>query len=363
MLQSYVPPMNKQSMKIVDELKEEVQRTGSKPTSNATHILSYRIMAMLLESIIDCNESDIDPQFLPMAEKGDQLVCSRLSQPLNMIPFIYNLTQDAKQLKVHVNFLRDEARKLVEKRLAKLKSGDFNANVSKPVLIDALINDHESKDTETSLEDIVDEVVTFLAAGWDTTTWTATVALMMLGHYPDVQEKVYQEIKATINDIETLTMAETMKLKYMECVINETMRLFPLVTIHGRRVEVDVNVNIDGRCVEIPVGSQIIIDSELLHKNPRYWSDPERFIPERFLPENSIDRDPYAFMPFSAGPRNCIGKAFGIMEDKIILAHILNSFEVSSPDPIDKIKWNTVGIARRTYEPIRFQFKLRNNGK
>lgn len=364
MLQSYVPSMNKQSIKIVEEIKSELARNRSNLVENTTHIISDRIMAMLLETVIDCNDGDIDPQFTKMAEKGDGMMCDRLIKPWNLVPWIYYWFGNGKEYYEMTNFLHGECRKLVEKRISKMKqkNSDPNANESvRPALIDALVNDHERNPRETSVQDIIDELFTFLAAGWDTTTWTASFTLLMLGLYPEIQEKVFEEVRAVVNKMEELTMAETMKMKYLECVINESMRLYPLVTLHGRRAESDIHVEIDGQDVIIPRRTQIVIDSEMLHRNPRDWTDPDRFIPERFLPENSKDRDPYSFIPFSGGPRNCIGKAFGMMEDKVIIAHIVHSFKVRSIDHVDKIMMNTQGIARRTYRPLRFEFFPRDN--
>ena len=281
---------------------------------------------------------------------------------MEVVSVLYKWTQEGKEFMYLMNLLRNEARMLVEKRISKLsdKVKDPNLNNSiRPALIDVLISDHRENPKDTTLDDIVGEVTIFLIAGWDMTTWTASYSLLMLGLYPEVQDKVHQEIFSTVRNIDEISMAELMKLKYMECVINESMRLFPLITFHGRRAEIDIEVMIDGKIVTIPRGTEIGFVSELLHRNPRYWNDPDKFIPERFLPENSKSRDPYAFIPFSAGPRNCIGKAFGMIEDKIIITHILSSFKVKSLDPVDKIRMNSTGIARRTYEPLRFEFHPR----
>ena len=116
-----------------------------------------------------------------------------------------------------------------------------------------------------------------------------------------------------------------------------------------------MDVIIDGKKITFPAGTEMAIESDLLHRNPRYWNDPDKFIPERFLPENNKERDPYAFMPFSAGPRNCIGKAFGMMEDKVLLSHLVVAFRIKSLDPFDRIRMDNTGIARRTWDPLRFE--------
>ena len=137
------------------------------------------------------------------------------------------------------------------------------------------------------------------------------------------------------NSDRPVILKDLKKLKYLECVIKETLRVFPSVPIIGRELNEDCDVGenasmkVVGRvdfsvCVclalfswhinclmtggyNLTKGSQLLIVPYALHRDPRYFPDPEEFKPERFFPENSTGRHPYAYVPFSAGPRNCIG--------------------------------------------------------
>ncbi|EPQ05806.1 Cytochrome P450 4V3 [Myotis brandtii] len=126
------------------------------------------------------------------------------------------------------------------------------------------------------------------------------------------------------NSDRPVTLEDLKKLKYLECVIKETLRIFPSVPIIARGLNEDCDVG----GYNIVKGSQILIVPYALHRDQKYFPDPEEFKPERFFPENSMGRHPYAYVPFSAGPRNCIGQRFAMMEEKVILSCILRHFWV-----------------------------------
>lgn len=88
----------------------------------------------------------------------------------------------------------------------------------------------------------------------------------------------------------------------------------------------------------VPAGSLCAISAHVLHLNPYVFKDPEKFDPERFSHENNLKRHPYAYIPFSAGPRNCIGQKFALMEAKVILAKLVRNFTIESEKPMDKIR-------------------------
>lgn len=183
-------------------------------------------------------------------------------------------------------------------------------------------------------DDIREEVDTFMSAGHDTTTAASCWALRLIAKHPEVQEKLFQEIIEVIGEDKSkpTTYRDLQDLKYMECVLKETLRLYPTVPVIGRYFEQDVDIN--GQI--IPAGSNYNIPIYITQKNPDIFPNPEQFIPERHLFENSSETlNPYAFIPFSAGPRNCIGQKFAMLEMKSIISKILRHFELLplGPEP------------------------------
>lgn len=303
-----------------------------------------------------------DPEFLDMGETFDGIQFRRLQNPIKLIKFFYDKTAEGKRYYEMISNLRNYAYGLLRKRMDQICDTNSNSDGQKLTLCDTLIKEHLRDPIMMPLDAILDEFITFLAAGWDSTTWAASFMLQMIGQHPNVQEKIIDEMDAIFGSaptVEDIKMEDINKLKYLECVIYETLRLLPVIGLFGRHLHEDLSVCIDNETRIIPAGTEILIDSELIHKSPRYWNDPEKFLPERFL-DACTDRDPLAFLAFSFGPRNCIGKQFVLIEEKIIITYILRAFKIEAVDPIDKIRMNVAGLARRTYEPIKLIFKPRS---
>lgn len=125
----------------------------------------------------------------------------------------------------------------------------------------------------------------------------------MLAMHEDVQQKLFNEIEKIVEDKnEEINDSQLHKMNYLEMVIKETMRLFPVLPIHAREASEDIELE----NFTIPAGANIVISVFNAHRNPKNWGeDAEKFIPERFLPENFEKLHSYAFIPFSRGDRNC----------------------------------------------------------
>lgn len=145
-----------------------------------------------------------------------------------------------------------------------------------------------------------------------------------------IQQKVIDELDEIMGGdrTRTPTMKELLDMKYLECCIKEALRLYPSVPLIARHIREEVVID----NYTIPVGTTAMIVTYMLHRNPEIYPKPEQFNPDRFLPENCKGRHPYAYIPFSAGPRNCIGQKFAILEEKAVISTVLRRFKIESVD-------------------------------
>ena len=121
-------------------------------------------------------------------------------------------------------------------------------------------------------------------------------------------------------------MEKISNLKYLDCVIKECLRMHSPVPDVGRQVGREVEI-----CgTVIPAGLELSVSTSNLHMNEKYWDQPQVFRPERFQNEECLKRHPYCYIPFSAGPRNCIGQRFALLELKTFLYYIVSSLEIES---------------------------------
>jgi cytochrome P450 len=228
-------------------------------------------------------------------------------------------------MRAHEHRLRHAVRELVRHRR--------NANVAKEDLLARLLH---AADTETgramSEEHLVDNIASFLVAGYDTTAFFLTWALYLISNSPEWERRVLDEVKAVAGNA-PITAEHIDRLIVVQQVLNETIRLFPTAPVIVRDIVKDIKFN--GSVV--PAGTIGIIPIYAIHRHHSYWDDPDRFDPNRFSPERPKPSR-YHFMPFGAGPRICIGAAFAMIEATIMLATFIRAahFELTpgfTPQP------------------------------
>lgn len=161
--------------------------------------------------------------------------------------------------------------------------------------------------------------------GHDTTTSGISWTLYCLAKYPEHQEKIREEVTNVLMGREWLEYDDLKDLKYTQWCIKEAMRLYPPVFFIVRKASSDLEL--DGHVIPKGMGIDIIIRN--IHRHPDTWKNPDEYDPLRFHPDNIEGRDPYAYIPFSVGQRNCIGQNFALSEEKLVVASIVNCFKLS----------------------------------
>nr|CAI5825370.1 unnamed protein product [Callosobruchus analis] len=184
-----------------------------------------------------------------------------------------------------------------------------------------------------SRDDVREEVDTFMFEGHDTTASAISFALFLLSTHLDVQELALAEQQQIFEDDlhRNITFEDLHQMKYLESVIKETLRLYPSVAAYARRTSTEIIYK--GHI--IPKGINIAIFAYGILRDPEHYENPDDFCPERF--ELNDGKKPYAYIPFSAGPRNCIGQKFAMLEMKVILSKVLRRFQLTGTTPPHKI--------------------------
>ncbi|XP_043682422.1 cytochrome P450 4C1-like [Vespula pensylvanica] len=232
-------------------------------------------------------------------------------------------------------------------------------SVQNPRVFLDLLFESSHEEGKYSQQDIRDEINTMIIAGSDTTTTTISFVFLMLASFPDIQNEVYEELNQIYGSnnpkYALISHDDTKRMKLLERVIKETLRLFPIGPIIGRKVTKDIEVE---QNLTIPKGSSLVFWIFKLHRNKKYWNEPLKFDPNRFLSDNV---HPHSFLPFGIGARNCLGQTFAMLEMKVIIATILRRFiiKIDRPVVIEDIALK-LDITLKPAKPIVLQFERRN---
>jgi cytochrome P450 len=211
---------------------------------------------------------------------------------------------------------------VVYRIISEVRAGNEGDNHLLAMLINTV--DAESGEGMTD-EQMRNEVTTLFLAGYETTSIALTWAFDFLNQNPDILEKLQVEVDEVL-DGRTPEFAVIPNLTYTRMIFEETMRLRPPAFWIPRIVEEDDEI--DG--YTIPAGTNVVSLTYMNHRHPDHWDNPEQFDPERFSKENSAGRHQFAFVPFGAGQRKCIGMDFALMEGPLVMAMVAQRFQVKT---------------------------------
>ncbi|CRK87607.1 CLUMA_CG001403, isoform A [Clunio marinus] len=255
--------------------------------------------------------------------------------PVFKIPFLYQLTNLYKKEKKSLKILHSFTDGVIKARREELLNKNENENSGegfgikrKMALLDLLLQSAVDGKPLTNA-DIREEVDTFMFEGHDTTTSGISFCLYNIAKYPEVQKRILEEINSeAIDDDEVLSLQILNRLQYLELVIKESLRLYPSVPYFSRKLTEDHTVGAH----TFPKGCSVTISPYLMGRDEKLFPDPLKFSPERFSVETTVEKvNPFAYIPFSAGPRNCIGQKFAMYELKSSICKVVKNFELTIP--------------------------------
>jgi len=171
-----------------------------------------------------------------------------------------------------------------------------------------------------------DEAITFLLAGHETTALTLSWTWYLLSQNPEIEKRLHQEIDQVLAGSlpENRDLAQ---LTYTERVIKESMRIYPPSWAVARTLMKDIEVG----GYHVPSGANVVMSQWVMHRDERFFRDPEKFDPDRWSPERAREVPKYSYFPFGAGPHGCVGQTFAMMEAILLLATIAQKFRVCIP--------------------------------
>ncbi|KAK9760756.1 RNA polymerase C-22 sterol desaturase [Basidiobolus ranarum] len=188
-------------------------------------------------------------------------------------------------------------------------------------------------DEKLTIEELLDELVTLILSGHDTTASALTSVIYVLATHPEIQAKVREEANREFSlhtsSMDIPSTAEIKALWYLEATIKETMRLYPPAPLLPTRTT--AHDTMLGQ-MPIPKGSLVTLNIYALHRDEKYWENPTKLDPDRWLTTEGLIRDPPAWNPFTNGSRMCIAKGFALTEMKIVISMLVRTYHFSLPN-------------------------------
>lgn len=227
-----------------------------------------------------------------------------------------------KSVSQATRFVRDYAKNVIQERQEAILRGDDT-----PLDILAHILSMAESEPSLTLEDMVDEFVTFYVAGQETTSNQLSFTLFEILKNPEIENRLVQEIETVLGSRQFVEYRDLGNLQFLGQTLKESLRLHPPVEATSRET------TRDGYFAGhfLPKGTSVLICWFILHRLPEFWPEPRKFDPERFSTEAKSPGHGQSvpYFPFSLGPRTCIGQTFAQFEARVLMARLLQEFELS----------------------------------
>ncbi|KOC61105.1 Cytochrome P450 9e2 [Habropoda laboriosa] len=257
---------------------------------------------------------------------------SRFSGTLRLMKFMLLRACPRLMRMAGFTFLSPASSKFFSKVISETVQAREEQGIVRPDMIHLLLQARDTREpgAQMAIDDIVAQAFIFFLAGFDTVSTLMCYVVYELALHQDVQQRLREEVDCYLAERNGKISYESLsKMEYMEMVVSEVLRLHPPSLITDRLCLEKFNLPPAGpgyKGVTVNPNDGLLFPIYSLHRDPKYFPDPEKFDPERFNEENKAKVNPYVYIPFGVGPRKCIGNRFALMETKILMVHLLHKF-------------------------------------
>jgi len=264
-------------------------------------------------------------------------------------PFAFLSQDSARDLSVvmKVRGLRIFLQELIDSRSRTGHSDEFD-------FLSMYMDATDRSGNRFSDRELIDELITLIVAGYETSAGTLNWAWYLIATHPEVGARLLAEAKTCIPDRDSINVDSINAMTYAQQILEETLRLYPPVWLYTRKsLEQDSLSDFD-----VPADTDVILSPYILHRTEEFWPDPDRFDPSRFGPDSLYQKGDRPYFPFSLGPRRCLGEYFSFLEMKIHLGLLIHRLHL---DPVDdQFPGLDLGINLRSANNIELRPSIRN---
>nr|QFR37025.1 cytochrome P450 4G189 [Forficula auricularia] len=388
-LKSFVELFNKNTHDVIERMKKQHGKTF-----DAHDFMSECTVEILMETAMGVDKKGHKNgfEYAMAVMKMSNILHTRHINPFLRLNWVFNLTKTSKEQVKLLETIHGVTNKIIENKKKDFDSGQkryitssstkeedsaLSANKGLKDDLDAHDDDIgqkkrlafldyllESRDNGNNFteDEIREEVNTIMFEGHDTTAAGSSFFLSVMGVHPEIQDKIYEELDAIFGDSDRdCTFQDTLEMKYLERCLLESLRMYPPVPLIAREIKKDVRLASNTNIV-LPAFSTIIIGTYALHRDKDIFPNPDVFDPDNFLPEKQANRHYYSYIPFSAGPRSCVGRKFAMLKLKILLSTILRKFRIEADTEEKDFKLQADLILKRA-DGFPIRLVPRNRGK
>lgn len=318
------------------------------------HLTLQVISGTFLSLTADESDTTFAQLYLPIVDESNARVWHPYRAYLFFLPFWWKYLWTVRRLNVYVSHL-------IRQRWQLRRQTRGTNDAREQDILDKVLSvyEHECGNAipqtlpETAVRQFRDEMKTFMLAGHETSAAMMTWALYeLMGDKSRLEDPLLKEsasvfdpqidwATATANDLPDADALA--QLKYSEACLRESLRKYSVVPIVARRTVEDLRMN----DYFIPKGSSCLINIQAVHWNPEYWPEPAKFDPNRFLTDEPLK--PYTFLPFIAGPRNCLGQHLALLESKMVISWLVQRYKLSLDEPVETADWTGERDPRHRY--------------